>query len=84
MVAEMQNQDPLEPTDNSDYMAQLATFTQVEATKEMNDKFAAFVDIFTMLGASTTVCIFGVPRRIYGDAARFQDPVGLCRNESQF
>lgn len=36
MVAEMQNQDPLEPTDNSDYMAQLATFTQVEATKEMN------------------------------------------------
>lgn len=25
MVAEMQNQDPLEPTDNSDYMAQLAT-----------------------------------------------------------
>ena len=30
MVAEMQNQDPLEPTDNSDY-------TQVEATKEMND-----------------------------------------------
>lgn len=37
MVAEMQNQDPLEPTDNSSYMAQLATFTQVEATKEMND-----------------------------------------------
>lgn len=37
MVAEMQNQNPLEPTDNSDYMAQLATFTQVEATKEMND-----------------------------------------------
>lgn len=36
MVAEMQNQDPLEPTDNSSYMAQLATFTQVEATKEMN------------------------------------------------
>ncbi|MBQ2472889.1 MAG: hypothetical protein II512_01280 [Lachnospira sp.] len=27
MVAEMQNQDPLEPTDNSKYMAQLATFT---------------------------------------------------------
>lgn len=36
MVAEMQNQDPLEPTDNSKYMAQLATFTQVEATTDMN------------------------------------------------
>lgn len=38
MVAQMQNQDPLEPTDNSQYMAQLATFTQVEATTQMNDK----------------------------------------------
>lgn len=37
MVAEMQNQDPLEPTDNTAYMAQLATFTQVEATTEMNN-----------------------------------------------
>jgi len=37
MVAEMQNQDPLEPTDNTAYMAQLATFTQVEATTQMND-----------------------------------------------
>ena len=38
MVAEMQNQDPLEPTDNSDYMAQMATFSQVEATNQMNTK----------------------------------------------
>ncbi|MGN0328247.1 MAG: flagellar hook capping FlgD N-terminal domain-containing protein [Lachnospira sp.] len=36
LVAEMQNQDPLEPTDNSQYMGQLATFSQVEATTEMN------------------------------------------------
>ena len=45
MVAEMQNQDPLEPTDNSTYMAQLATYSQVEATDEMNstlkEEFAA-------------------------------------------
>ncbi len=38
LVAEMQNQDPLEPTSNSDYMAQMATFSQVEATAEMNDR----------------------------------------------
>lgn len=35
MVAEMQYQDPLEPMDNSQYIAQMATFSQVEATKEM-------------------------------------------------
>lgn len=38
LVAEMQNQDPLEPTSNSDYMAQMATFSLVEATSEMNER----------------------------------------------
>ena len=38
LSAEMQYQDPLEPTSNSDYMAQMATFSQVEATTEMNEK----------------------------------------------
>ena len=34
MVAQMQYQDPLEPTDNTQYIAQMATFSQVEATKQ--------------------------------------------------
>ena len=29
LVAQMQYQDPLEPTDNTQYIAQMATFTQV-------------------------------------------------------
>ena len=32
LCAEMQYQDPLEPTSNTDYIAQLATFSQLEAT----------------------------------------------------
>ncbi len=32
LCAEMQNQDPLEPTSNTDYVAQLATFSQLEAS----------------------------------------------------
>lgn len=35
LVAEMQYQDPLEPQSNTDYVAQLATFTQVEASENM-------------------------------------------------
>ena len=38
LCAEMQYQDPLEPTDNTQYIAQMATFTQVEATTEMGNK----------------------------------------------
>lgn len=35
LVAEMQNQDPLEPTSNTEWVSQYATFTQVEKMGEM-------------------------------------------------
>ena len=35
MVAQMQYQDPLEPQSNTEYVSQLATFTQVEASENM-------------------------------------------------
>ena len=37
LCAEMQYQDPLEPTSNTDYVAQMATFSQLEATLGMQD-----------------------------------------------
>ncbi len=37
LCAEMQYQDPLEPTNNTDYVAQLATFSQLEATLGMKE-----------------------------------------------
>lgn len=36
LCAEMQYQDPLEPTSNTDYVAQMATFSQLEATLSMS------------------------------------------------
>ncbi|MDD6571002.1 MAG: flagellar hook capping FlgD N-terminal domain-containing protein [Thermoflexaceae bacterium] len=35
LVAEMKYQDPLEPTSNTEYIAQLATFSQVESIQNM-------------------------------------------------
>lgn len=37
LCAEMQYQDPLEPTSNTDYVAQMATFSQLEATLSMTE-----------------------------------------------
>jgi flagellar basal-body rod modification protein FlgD len=37
LCAEMQYQDPLEPTSNTDYVAQLATFSQLEATLNLSE-----------------------------------------------
>ena len=35
LVAEMQYQDPLEPTSNTEYVSELASFTQIEAIQNM-------------------------------------------------
>lgn len=35
LVAQMKYQDPLEPTDNTEYVSQLATFSQLEETQNM-------------------------------------------------
>lgn len=37
LVAEMQNQDPLEPTSNTEWVSQYATFTQVQQLSEMGN-----------------------------------------------
>ena len=37
LCAEMQYQDPLEPTTNTDYVAQMATFSQLEATLSLTE-----------------------------------------------
>ncbi len=38
LLAQMKNQDPMQPMDSSDYVAQLATFSQVEQTIKSNDR----------------------------------------------
>lgn len=38
LVAEMQYQDPLEPTSNTDYVKELASFSQIEAVQSVQDQ----------------------------------------------
>ena len=38
LVAEMQYQDPLEPTSNTDYVKELASFSQIEAVQAVQDQ----------------------------------------------
>lgn len=39
LVAQMQYQDPLEPTQNSEWVAQMATFSMVESLNDMKSAF---------------------------------------------
>ncbi len=40
LVAEMQYQDPLEPTSNTEYVSELASFSQIEAVQAVQDQVA--------------------------------------------
>lgn len=73
LVAEMQNQDPLEPSSNTEYVAQLATFTQVEEMQNMANSMAQnqanalvgkTVIMNTITASGTTSYIGGVVDRI--------------------
>ena len=51
LVAQMKYQDPLEPTSNTEYIAQYATFSQVESLQNMASSMESPVTL------GTTVCL---------------------------
>ena len=51
LVAQMKNQDPTAPMDSTDYVAQLATFSQVEQSVQINDKLDQILQASTFAQA---------------------------------
>ena len=43
LVAQLGNQDPLKPMDNTEFVTQLAQFTSLQQTQEMNDKLGTLL-----------------------------------------
>ncbi|MDA7979119.1 MAG: flagellar biosynthesis protein FlgD [Pirellulales bacterium] len=41
MIAELQNQDPLNPLENDEFLAQIATIQEIEATTQLGDALDA-------------------------------------------
>ncbi len=54
LVTEMQYQDPLQPTDNSEYVKEMATFSQVEAVNSIKGDMTA-MQANTLVGKCVTV-----------------------------
>ena len=54
LVAQMENQDPLNPTSNEDMVLQLAQFSAIEQTEQMNGSLTTFIGQNT-LGAAQGV-----------------------------
>lgn len=55
LVAQMQNQDPLKPMDSTEYVAQLATFSNVEQGLKMNTKLDQMLVLSNLTQASSAI-----------------------------
>ncbi len=55
LVAQMQNQDPTAPMDSTDYVAQLATFSQVEQSVQINNKLDSILQASTFAQAGDLI-----------------------------
>jgi flagellar basal-body rod modification protein FlgD len=64
MIAQLNNQDPLSPQENGDFIAQLAQFSSVEGIDRLNNNFDTFTNSFmsnqalqasSLVGSSVTV-----------------------------
>jgi flagellar basal-body rod modification protein FlgD len=55
MIAQLKNQDPTNPMDSAEYMAQLATFTQVEQSIMMNSKLDSLLTASSLEQANTLI-----------------------------
>lgn len=55
LVAQMKNQDPTSPMESTDYVAQLATFSQVEQSIQMNTKLESMLQANTLSQATNLI-----------------------------
>jgi flagellar basal-body rod modification protein FlgD len=59
LVAQLQNQDPLNPVDNSQLMAQLAQFSQLQETQQMAQSLNQFIAQQNTANATNLVTLLG-------------------------
>jgi len=75
LVTELQNQNPLEPMNNQQMAAQLAQFTQLELTEDMNKNIGSMNESMDKLNASfrgaMLVAEFDYARSLLGRTVSF-------------
>ena len=67
LVAQMQNQDPLEPQSNEEFIQQLAQLTQVEELMDMNKGFESIFMALNSMNNSSMTQLLGTQVVAYGN-----------------
>lgn len=58
LVTQLQNQDPLNPTDNTEFVAQLAQFSSLEGIQNLNNSFGSMkggIDALSQFGSTSLI-----------------------------
>ena len=78
LVTQLQNQDPLEPVKQEDFIGQLAQFSQLEGIENLNDSFAAVAEANNSILKATQLsqgsALIGREIQYSGDAG---DSIGI-------
>jgi len=82
LTVQMQNQDPLNPVDSSDFAVQLATFSTVEQQVRTNDILSSLGDRLTGFDMGQLSGWIGMTARAEMPVAFAGDPVTLTLNPS--
>ena len=80
LTVQMQNQDPLNPIDSSDYAVQLATFSGVEQQVQTNQLLAEMTARFAQMGMTEMAGWIGQEARTNAPVAFDGSPVTLSPN----
>ena len=80
LVAKLEHQDPLNPTENEDFLSQLATFTSLEEMEEMNTNLMAMM---TMNKSNAMLSQMTQSSALIGKTINWTDPeTGSMKNGS--
>ena len=73
MIAQLQNQNPLDPTDTNEFVNQLISYEQIDQTEEMNESLSSMLTSFNSLISTSAVDYLGQTVEAYGDTTSLQD-----------
>lgn len=73
MVTQMQNQDPFQPMENGDFIAQMAQFSSVAGISEINDNLTSLADQLGQSRIATASSLLGSSVLVPGTLARADD-----------
>src|SRR5690606_20786545 len=73
MITQMENQDPLSPQENSDFIAQLAQFSSVESLDTLNNNFDSFTKSFIGNQALQASSLVGRSVTVPAESTRLED-----------